>query len=205
MVRGEIFNSTTHLGGSIFAVGGLAALLSASIRSGDARKIASFAVYGGSLVALYLFSTLYHALSGPAKRVFRRLDHTSIYVLIAGTYTPFATISLRGPEGTRLLAVIWFLAAVGILQEFLLPKRVRPVSVSLYLLMGWLALVAAVPLYRSLGAAGMAWLVTGGLLYTAGVFFYLVDEKYAHSHGIFHLFVIGGSVAHFVAVILYVA
>ncbi len=205
MIRGEIFNSLTHLAGSLFAVAGLGALLSASIRSGDPRKIASFAIYGTALVALYLFSTLYHSLSGPAKRVFRRLDHTSIYVLIAGTYTPFALISLRGREGNWLLAVVWFLAAAGILQEFLLPKRVRPLSVSLYLLMGWLALVAAAPLYRSIGAAGMAWLVTGGILYTAGVFFYLVDEKYAHSHGVFHLFVLGGSVAHFVTVLFYVA
>jgi hemolysin III len=205
VIRDEIFNSVTHMGGSVFAVGGLAALVSAAIRSGDPRKIASFSIYGGTLVALYLFSTLYHALSGPAKRIFRRLDHTSIYVLIAGTYTPFATVSLRGPEGTWLLAVVWFLAVAGILQEFLLPKRVRPLSVSLYLLMGWLALVAAVPLYRSLGAAGMAWLVSGGILYTAGVFFYLVDEKYAHSHGVFHLFVLGGSIAHFVTVLVYVA
>jgi hemolysin III len=205
VIRGEIFNSVTHMGGSLFAAGGLAALLAASIHSGDPRKIVSFSIYGTALVALYLFSTLYHALSGPAKRIFRRLDHTSIYILIAGTYTPFATISLRGSEGTWLLAVIWFLAAAGILQEFLLPRRVRPLSVSLYLLMGWLALVAAVPLYHAIGAAGMAWLVTGGLLYTAGVFFYLTDEKYAHSHGIFHLFVLGGSIAHFVTVMLYVA
>ena len=205
MIRGEVFNSVTHMGGSVFAVGGLAALLSTSIHSGDPRKIASFSIYGGALVALYLFSTLYHALSGPAKRIFRRLDHTSIYVLIAGTYTPFATVSLRTSGGAWLLAVVWFLAAAGILQEFLLPRRLRALSVSLYLLMGWMALVAAVPLYRSLGAAGMAWLIAGGILYTAGVFFYLTDEKYAHSHGVFHLFVLGGSVIHFLVVLLFVA
>ena len=205
MVRGEIFNSVTHLVGSVFAAAGLAALLATSIRSGDPRKISSFAVYGTALVALYVFSTLAHALSGPAKRVFRKLDHISIYVLIAGTYTPFAAVSLRGPEGTWLLAVAWFLAAAGILQEFLLPRRIRPLSVSLYLLMGWMALVAAAPLLRAIGAGGMSWLVAGGLLYTVGVFFYLTDEKYAHSHGVFHLFVLGGSVAHFVTVLLYVA
>jgi len=205
VIRGEIFNSATHMAGSLFAAGGLAALLAASIRSGDPRKIVSFAIYGSALVALYLFSTLYHALSGRAKRIFRRLDHTGIYVLIAGTYTPFAAVSLRRSGGTWLLAVVWFLAAAGILQEFLLPRRVRPLSVGLYLLMGWMALVAAAPLYRSLGAAGMVWLIIGGLLYTAGVFFYLTDEKYAHSHGVFHLFVLGGSIAHFVTVILYVA
>jgi hemolysin III len=203
--RDEIFNSATHLAGSIFAVGGLAALLSTAIRAGDPWKIGSFALYGISMVALYLFSTLYHALSGPAKRVFRKLDHTSIYVLIAGTYAPFALVCLRRAGGVSLFAVVWGLAALGIAQEFLLPKRIRAISVSLYLFMGWLAAAFYLPLLRAIGLNGMAWLLGGGLLYTAGVFFYLVDEKYAHSHGVFHLFVLGGSVLHFVAVLLYVA
>lgn len=205
VVRGEIFNSVTHLAGSVFAVAGLAALVSTSIRSGDPRKMASFAVYGVSMVALYLFSTLYHGLSGPAKRIFRKLDHTSIYVLIAGTYTPFALVSLRRAGGAGLLAVVWVLAAAGIAQEFLLPKRIRTLSVSLYLLMGWLAAGFFFPLLRAIGPWGMAWLAGGGLLYTAGVLFYLVDEKYAHSHGVFHLFVLGGSILHFVVVLLFVA
>jgi hemolysin III len=205
MEPGEIFNSATHLGGSLFAVAGLAGLLATSIPTHDPRRIASFAIYGGTLVALYLFSTLYHALSGRAKRVFRRLDHTSIYLLIAGTYTPFALVSLRGPIGTGLLVAVWTLAALGILQEFLLPRRLRALSVTLYLLMGWLALLVFIPLHRAIGSAGMAWLFGGGMLYTAGVYFYLVDEKYAHSHGVFHLFVLGGSVLHFLVVLLFVA
>jgi hemolysin III len=203
--RGEIFNSVTHLIGSIFAFAGLVGLLATAVPTRDPWKIASFAIYGVALVELYLVSTLYHAVRGRAKRVFRRLDHTSIYVLIAGTYTPFALVSLRGSWGYPLLAAVWTLAAVGVLQEFLVRKRIRGLSVSLYLLMGWLALTVFVPLRAAIGSAGMLLLVAGGILYTIGVFFYLVDEKYAHSHGVFHLFVLAGSVLHFFVVLFYVA
>ena len=205
MYRGEIFNSVTHLVGSVLAAAGLVALVAIGLREGDPWKIGSFAVYGASLVALYLFSTLYHSLKGRAKAVFRKLDHTSIYVLIAGTYTPFALNPLRGPVGYGLLAVVWALAAAGILQEFLVKHRRRAVSVSLYVLMGWLALSVVVPLFRALGLSGLALLFCGGILYTIGVIFYILDEKMAHSHGIFHLFVLGGSVAHFLVVLFYVA
>ena len=201
MVRGEIFNSVTHMVGSLFAVLGLVVLLAAGVQSGDPWRIGSFGIYGATLVALYLFSTLYHSLDGPAKRVFRKLDHTSIYVLIAGTYTPFSLVSLRGPWGYTLLGIVWALAAVGILQEFLLKKRIEALSVSLYLLMGWLALAAFFPLRQAIGSTAMALLFAGGLLYTTGVIFYLVDERYAHSHGVFHLFVLGGSALHFFVVI----
>jgi hemolysin III len=205
VARGEVFNSVTHLVGSVFAVAGLGGLLATAIPTRDPWKIASFAVYGVALVELYLVSTLYHAVRGPAKRVFRRLDHTSIYVLIAGTYTPFALVPLRASWGYPLLAAVWILAAIGILQEFLVRPRIRGLSVSLYLLMGWLAVAVFFPLRDAVGGSGMAWLVAGGLLYTVGVFFYLVDEKYAHSHGVFHLFVLAGSVLHFLVVLLYVA
>jgi hemolysin III len=203
--RGEIFNSVTHLVGSVFAFAGLVGLLVTSIPTGDPWKISSFALYGAALVELYLVSTLYHAVRGRAKRVLRRLDHTSIYVLIAGTYTPFALVSLRGSWGYPLLAAVWTLAAVGVLQEFLVRTRIRGLSVSLYLLMGWLALTVFVPLSAAIGSTGMLLLVAGGILYTIGVFFYLVDEKYAHSHGVFHLFVLAGSVLHFFVVLFYVA
>jgi hemolysin III len=205
MVRGEVFNSVTHLVGSLFAAAGLVILLVAGVRAGDPWKIGSFAVYGAALVALYLFSTLYHGLDGRPKRIFRKLDHTSIYVLIAGTYTPFSLVALRGPVGYWLLATVWALAAVGVLQEFLLRRRIEALSVALYLFMGWLAIVAFVPLLHAIGRAGMAWLLGGGVLYTACVFFYLVDEKYAHSHGVFHLFVLGGSVLHFLVVLRFLA
>ena len=205
IVRGEIFNSVTHLVGSLFAVAGLGVLVAAGVHSHDPWKIGSFAVYGSTLVALYLFSTLYHTLEGHPKRIFRKLDHTSIYVLIAGTYTPFALVSLRGPWGYTLLGVVWILAAAGILQEFLLKKRIEALSVSLYLLMGWLALAVFFPLRDAIGAAAMAWLFAGGLFYTTGVVFYLIDEKYAHSHGVFHLFVLAGSALHFFVVLRFVA
>ena len=205
MYRGEIFNSVTHLAGSVLAAAGLVILLFLGLRAGDPWKTSSFAVYGASLVALYLFSTLYHSLKGRAKAFFRKLDHTSIYLLIAGTYTPFALNPLRGPVGYGLLAVVWAIAAIGILQEFLLERRRRALSVTLYLLMGWLALAVVEPLARALGLPGMALLFCGGILYTVGVVFYVLDEKMAHSHGIFHLFVLGGSVAHFLVVLFYVA
>ena len=205
MVRGEIFNSVTHLVGSVFALAGLVGLLVTAGSTGDPWKITSFAVYGAALVALYLISTLYHSVTGRPKRILRKLDHTSIYVLIAGTYTPFALVSLRGPWGYMLLGIVWTLAVVGIFQESLVRRRIRAVSVSLYLLMGWLALAVFVPLRQAIGSTGMAWLFAGGTLYTVGVFFYLVDERYAHSHGVFHLFVLGGSVVHYFVVLVFVA
>lgn len=205
MYRGEIFNSVTSLAGSVLAAAGLVTLLFLGVREGDPWKISSFAVYGTSLVALYLFSTLYHSLKGRAKAFFRKLDHTSIYLLIAGTYTPFALNPLRGPVGYGLLALVWAIAAIGILQEFLLRHRRRALSVTLYLLMGWLALAVVVPLARALGLPGITLLFCGGILYTVGAVFYVLDEKMAHSHGIFHLFVLGGSVAHFLVILFYLA
>lgn len=205
LASGEIFNSVTHMAGSILALAGLVFLVVRGVQSGDPWKLGSFAVYGAMLVALYIFSTLYHVLAGPAKRIFRKLDHVSIYLLIAGTYTPFALVSLRGPWGWSLLGTVWALALIGILQEFLLPRRLEWLSLSLYLGMGWLAVAAFFPMLRAIGPAGMAWLAVGGALYTVGVFFYVVDRRLAHSHGVFHLFVIGGSVAHFFVVARYVA
>lgn len=204
MRRGEIFNIATHLVGCVLAAAGLTALVWMSVRQHDPWKVSSFAVYGGTLVMLYGFSTLYHGLShGPAKRLFRKLDHTSIYLLIAGTYTPFALNPLRGPVGYSLLGIVSALAAAGICQELLL--RHRKFSVPLYVLMGWLALAVVVPLWHRLGLSGIALLFAGGLLYTVGIVFYVFEEKVPHGHGVFHLFVLGGSVAHFLAVFLYVA
>lgn len=205
VARGEIFNSVTHLVGSIFALAGLIALVVVAWRSRDPWKIGSFTVYGVALVELYLVSTLYHAVKGRAKRIFRRLDHTSIYVLIAGTYTPFALVALRERWGIPLFVTVWLLALLGIAQEFLVRRRIRALSVSLYLGMGWLAVAFFVPLRQAIGTTGMVWLASGGILYTTGVCFYLVDEKYAHSHGIFHLFVLAGSILHFLVVLFFVA
>jgi hemolysin III len=158
-------------------------------------------VYGASLLLLYLFSTLYHSTSGRARRVFRKLDHTSIYVLIAGTYTPFALVPLRGRGGMALLIVVWTLAAGGIAQEFLLPRRLEALSIGLYLGMGWLALAVVGPMSQALGWGAMGWIFAGGFFYTTGVIFYVLDERMAHSHGVFHLFTLAGSVIHFFVIL----
>lgn len=201
MHRGEIFNSVTHLVGSVFALAGLALLIVLGVRSRNPWLLTGYAVYGTSLLLLYLFSTLYHSVSGRAKRVFRKLDHTSIYVLIAGTYTPFALVPLRGRGGIGLLVVVWLLAAGGIAQEFVLPRRLEALSIALYLLMGWLALAVVGPMSEALGWAAMGWVFAGGLLYTTGVVFYVLDEKMAHSHGVFHLFTLAGSAIHYFVIV----
>jgi hemolysin III len=205
MYAGERFNSISHLVGAALAVAGTALLIVLAARLGDPWKIVSFSVYGAMLVALYLFSTLYHSLRGRAKQVLRKFDHCSIYLLIAGSYTPFALVSLRGPWGWSLLGAVWGLALLGIAQEIWLARGARVLSVVIYLLMGWLALVAVAPLWEALTPAGFAWLVAGGALYTAGIVFYATDHKVRHGHGVWHLFVLGGSACHFITVLLHVA
>lgn len=205
MHAGERFNSITHLVGAVLAVAGAAALITSASLKGDPWRIVGFSVYGAMLVALYLASTLYHALRGRAKAVFQKLDHCSIYLLIAGSYTPFALVSLHGAWGWSLLGVVWSLAALGIVQEIWLARGARVLSLVIYVLMGWLALVAVVPLWQALGPAGFAWLAAGGALYTLGIAFYANDHRLRHAHGIWHLFVLGGSACHFFTLLLYVA
>jgi hemolysin III len=202
---GERFNSITHLVGAALALAGTAVLVVSAARLGDPWKIVSFSVYGAMLVAVYVFSTLYHSVRGRAKDVLRKFDHCSIYLLIAGSYTPFALVSLRGAWGWSLLGVIWGLALLGLAQEIWLARGARVLSMVIYLLMGWLALVAVWPLWQALQPAGFAWLLAGGLLYTLGIVFYATDRKLRHGHGVWHLFVIGGSSCHFLAVLLHVA
>ncbi|MBA4261515.1 MAG: hemolysin III [Comamonadaceae bacterium] len=205
MLAGERFNSISHLVGAGLAVAAAALLITSASLQGDPWRIVAFSVYGAMLVALYLASTLYHALRGRAKAVFRKLDHCSIYLLIAGSYTPFALISLQGPWGWSLLGVVWSLAVLGIVQEVWLARGTRVLSLVIYLLMGWLALVAVVPLWRALGPDGFAWLAAGGVFYTLGLGFYAADHKLRHGHGIWHLFVLAGSTCHFFTLLLYVA
>lgn len=205
MYHGERFNSITHLVGAALALAGSAVLVVSAARLGDPWKIVSFSVYGALLVAVYVFSTLYHSVRGRAKDVLRKFDHCSIYLLIAGSYTPFALVSLRGPWGWSLLGVIWGLALVGLAQEIWLARGARVLSMVIYLLMGWLALVAVWPLWQALQPAGFAWLLAGGLLYTLGIVFYATDRRLRHGHGVWHLFVMGGSSCHFLAVLLHVA
>ena len=205
MYRGERLNSITHLLGAALALAGLALLLVPASRQGDPWKIVSFAVYGVSLLLLYTSSTLYHSLRGRAKRILRRLDHSAIYLLIAGSYTPFALVALRGPWGWSLFGVIWGLALLGIIQELWLARGARVLSLIIYLVMGWLVLIAIRPLAQVLPGGGLAWLVVGGVIYTAGVVFYALDGKLRHGHGIWHMFVLGGSASHFCAVFFYLA
>ena len=205
MYHGERFNSYSHLIGALLAVAGAVVLIVIGALQGDVWKIVSFSIYGASLVLLYSVSTLYHSTRGGAKRLFQKLDHNAIYLLIAGSYTPFTLVTLRGPWGWTLFGVIWGLAAVGMLQESLLGKRTRTLSLVIYVLMGWVALVAVVPLIEALSPAGFAWLAAGGVIYTLGIAFYLYDEKFKHWHGIWHLFVVAGSAVHYVAILLYVA
>jgi hemolysin III len=205
MAPGERFNSITHLVGTVLAVVGTTVLITQSALQADPWKIVGFSVYGAMLIALYLASTLYHALRGRAKAVFKKLDHCSIYLLIAGSYTPFALVSLRGPWGWSLLGAVWGLALLGIAQEFWLARGARVLSLVIYVLMGWLALVAVVPLWEALTPAGFAWLAAGGACYTLGIGFYATDHKLRHGHGIWHLFVLAGSTCHFITMALYVA
>ncbi|MBK7136934.1 MAG: hemolysin III family protein [Rhodocyclales bacterium] len=205
MYHGERFNAYTHLVGALLALAGAVVLIVLGAMKQDVWKIVSFAIYGASLVMLYSASTLYHSTRGRLKAFFRKLDHTAIYLLIAGSYTPFTLVTLRGPWGWWLFGVIWVLALLGILQEFWLGKRTRVLSLIIYVLMGWIALVAVMPLVDTLSLAGFAWLAAGGLAYTAGIFFYVYDERFTHWHGIWHLFVVAGSALHYIAILLYVA
>ena len=203
--HGERFNSYSHLTGAVLALSGAVVLVVAGALRGDPWKVTSFAIYGTSLVLLYGLSTVYHSTRGRIKDLFRRLDHSAIYLLIAGTYTPFTLVTLRGPWGWSLFAAVWTLAALGIAQEFLLGTRTRVLSLPIYLLMGWIGIIAVVPLVQALGWTGFAWVAAGGLFYTLGIVFYLFDEKFTHWHGIWHLFVVAGSAVHYFAVLLYVA
>ncbi len=199
----EIANSITHGVGALLSVAGLVVLLIAAIMRGTALHIASSATFGASLVLLYTSSTLYHALAeNRAKRVFHVLDHASIYILIAGTYTPFTLVTLHGPWGWTLFAAVWSLAVLGTVFKCFGAARLPFLSTAVYILMGWSVVFALRPLLAALPWAGFLWLLAGGLFYTAGVAFYALRGRYAHS--IWHLFVLAGSICHFVAVYRYV-
>ena len=205
MYYGERFNSISHLVGAVAALAGLVVVVVVAAQQGDPWKIVSFSVYGATLFFLYTVSTLYHSLRGRPKRIFRKLDHYSIYFLIAGTYTPFTLVTLRGAWGWTIFGVIWGLVVVGIALESLPQSGNRLLSLGVYILMGWLVLLALEPLLQALPWAGFVWLLLGGIFYTGGVAFYLFDEKIRHFHGIWHLFVLAGSVSHYVTILFYVA
>jgi hemolysin III len=205
MYKGERFNSISHLIGMVLAFIGASYLVSAAIEKNDVIKIIGFSVYSIMLVFLYLTSTIYHSTKGRLKNFFRQMDYISIYLMIAGSYTPLTLVTLKGPWGWSLFGVIWGLALIGITQEVLIGKKTRRYSLIIYLLMGWLILLAIKPLIASLASGGLWWLVAGGLAYTFGVIFFLFDEKVKHFHGIWHLFVLAGSVCQFLCLFLFVA
>ncbi|HEB55153.1 MAG TPA: hemolysin III family protein [Gammaproteobacteria bacterium] len=204
MYHGERFNSISHLIGAALALAGLVVLVVFAASKGDPWKIASFSVYGTTLFLLYSLSTLYHSLRGRAKEIFRKLDHVAIYLLIAGTYTPLTLITLHGTWGWTLFSIIWALAIVGIIVDGLHKQGSRKIQMTIYLLMGWLILIAIYPLTHALPGGGLALLLLGGLLYTGGTVFYALDDRMKHAHGIWHLFVLAGSISHYLVVLLYV-
>ncbi|MDM8349692.1 hemolysin III family protein [Pseudomonas sp. sp1636] len=204
MYHGEKFNAWSHLVGAVLAFIGAFCLLVLASLDGERVKIVSVAVYGVTLLLLYSVSTIYHSVQGRAKVIMRKLDHLSIYLLIAGSYTPFCLVSLRGAWGWSLFGVVWGLALIGMLQEIKPRSEARVLSIVIYALMGWIVLVAVKPLLAALGTAGFVWLAAGGVCYTVGIIFFAYDSRFRHWHGIWHLFVMAGSVLHFIAILFYV-
>lgn len=208
MYYGERLNSISHLVGAVFALVGLGALLTVGIQSRDGWVIGSFAVFGVTMVLLYTMSTLYHSFHPPQlKKIFKIFDHVSIYLLIAGTYTPYTLVSLRDGNGWLILTIVWALALAGILSEVLLRGRaVKFGQMLIYLGMGWACSFDLDSLRTALPETGFRWLAAGGIAYTLGVVFYILDKlkRLRHAHGVWHFFVLVGSACHFVSVIGYV-
>ncbi len=208
MQHGEKFNTVTHLLGVFVALPGILYLIILASQTGDPWKIISASIYGFTLILLYMLSTLYHGHGGQYKKLFQKLDHLSIYLLIAGSYTPYMLVTLRGAWGWSILGVVWGLAVLGIMID-LMPKNPdkedrRIAQLIIYLVMGWIALIPLKPLAENLAGNGLLLLGLGGILYSVGVIFFVLDEKLKHAHGIWHLFVIGGSVSHYVSITAYV-
>lgn len=207
MDRGEKINALTHLVGASLALIGAIVLITFASMQGDPWKIVSFSIYGCSLFTLYLISTLYHGLNGPAKKLFSILDHQAIYLLIAGTYTPFMLVSLNGTWGWSLFGVIWGIAFIGFILDAMpaTRKSKRIIPVIIYVTMGWLGIIALQPLIQSLSLAGLYWLVAGGIFYTSGIIFYALSSRFVYAHAIWHLFVLAGSACHYVSILFYIA
>ena len=208
MYYGEKLNSISHLVGAALALIGLGALLTISIQTDDPWVITSFTVFGFSMVLLYTMSTLYHSFSPPGlKRIFQIFDHVSIYLLIAGTYTPYMLVTQRDGNGWLIMGIIWSLAIVGILSEVFLSGRIVKVGqLFIYFGMGWACSFDFAGLKAAIPEPGLLWLTIGGLAYSAGVIFYVLDkmDKLTHAHGIWHFFVLAGSISHFISIFGYV-
>jgi hemolysin III len=202
--REELANRLTHGIGAAFSIAGLVLMVVFSARHGDVWKVVSSAIFGTTLVLLYLSSTLYHSVRAERRRILlRKIDHAAIFLLIAGTYTPFVLVTLRGPWGWSLFGVVWGLAVAGVALKFWFAGRFKLMSTLLYIGMGWLVMIALKPLAAALPAGGLKLLVAGGLCYTGGAVFYLW-RRLPFNHAIWHLFVLGGSACHWAAVFFYV-
>ncbi len=200
----EIANTVTHGFGMLLSIAALAILVGFSSTNGDTWQIVSSSIFGATLVLLYGASTLYHGIPHPQSRdILQKLDHAAIYLLIAGTYTPFLLVSLRGAWGWSLFGVIWSIAIIGIVFEFINWKPFRRISLALYLGMGWIVIIAIEPMLENVASGGLLLLLLGGLSYSLGVIFYVWD-KLSFNHAIWHLFVLTGSIFHFFSILFYV-
>ena len=200
----EIFNSVSHGLGAAFAIAGTVVLIFLSVLYGDVWAVVSSSIYGGTLIILYTMSTLYHSLTHKkAKGIFRILDHCTIFLLITGTYTPFALITLRGRTGWIIFGIQWAVTVLGIVLNSISIERFKVISIISYLAMGWSVLLALRPLIISIETGGLVLLLVGGVMYTGGLIFYGL-KKYRYMHSVWHLFVIAGSVLHYFAILLYV-
>lgn len=200
----EIAHSATHGVGIVLAIVGLCVLVVQAALYGTSLHVTAVAIFGGTLILLYTASTLYHSIPLPrTKRILRVIDHVSIYLLIAGTYTPFTLITLQGTWGWSLFGVVWGLALIGIVFKLFFTGRFEALSLVIYVAMGWCGAVAIKPMMAAMEPAGLWWLLAGGLFYTGGVAFY-VFERLPYHHAIWHLFVLAGSVSHYFAVLFYV-
>ena len=200
----EIANCVTHGVGLALSVVGMIALVALAYLYGGALHVVSSSVYGASLVILYLASTLYHSARTPrAKHVFQVVDHCCIYLLIAGTYTPFTLVTLRGGWGWTLFGLVWGLSLAGIIFRIIFGTRYKPVTIVSYVLLGWLCVIAVKPILATVPLGALAWIAAGGLAYTSGVVFFAA-HRIPHNHAIWHVFVLAGSICHFIAVALYV-
>jgi hemolysin III len=200
----ELANSITHIAGVVLALAGLAVLVVSAAKRGDPWRIASFSVYGLTLLFLYSSSALYHSTDGRVKKFLRLMDHQAIYLLIAGTYTPFMLVTLRGALGWSIFGVIWGLAAFGIVLDSFHKKGKRVPQLIIYILMGWLITGVMKPLLRTLPLRGVLWLLAGGVFYTSGVVFYVMDRRFPYFHAVWHLFVLAGSLCHYLSVLFYI-
>lgn len=200
----EIINAVTHGIGALLSIAALVLLVVFAVKKGDVWRVVSFAIYGSTLIILYLSSTFYHAFTNSkVKSIFKVFDHASIYLLIAGTYTPFLLVNLRGPWGWSLFGVIWGLALAGILFKVFFVHRFNKVSTFIYIMMGWIIVIAMKQLIQAMDFGGIMWLILGGVLYTAGTYFYL-KKSVKYTHAIWHFFVMGGSICHFFSIFFHV-